>query len=75
MKIKMTIIMPVAIAAILMVLSELMPNLNGFNFSLLGLVLTLALYPSFSLRIGEQQNRRLTVLNENGFFKWLLSGL
>ena len=68
MKIKMTIIMPVAIAAILMVLSELMPNLNGFNFSLLGLVLTLALYPSFSLRIGEQQNRRLTVLNENGFF-------
>ena len=71
----MTILLPIVIAAILMVLSELMPNLNGFNFSLLGLVLTLALYPSFSLRIGEQQSRRLTIFNDNGVLKWLLSGL
>jgi hypothetical protein len=67
--------MPIVIAIILAVYGTLLTELDGLIFSTTALAITLSLYPCFSLRIAEQQSRRLTIFNDKGLIKWVLSGL
>ena len=51
-----------------------LPDLSGIWFSVSLLILTIALYPHYSLALGERQSKRLTIYNDTGLIKWFLSG-
>ena len=48
--------------------------LSGLAFSVSLLVITISLYPHYSLLIAEKQSKRLSIYNDKGLIKWLLSG-
>ena len=50
------------------------PDLSGVWFSVSLLIVTIALYPHYSLALGERQSKRLTIYNDTGLIKWFLSG-
>lgn len=65
----------VIIIAITMALyASNLPDLSGIWFSVSLLILTIALYPHYSLALGERQSKRLTIYNDTGLIKWFLSG-
>ena len=64
---------PLLAIAIALYASRL-PELSGVVFSVSLLILTILLYPHYSLTLAERQSKRLTIYNDKGFIKWFLSG-
>ena len=66
-------LVPLLTTAIALYASHL-PDLSGVVFSVSLLILTILLYPHYSLTLAERQSKRLTIYNDKGFIKWFLSG-